>query len=91
MEKLRAEVDTMLSIIAGQTAVISALIRTHPNYEGLQMDLAGLLETFLNGAAGQTLTEQQRTQARAYVDALAGLQKAPTPVAAELIKRIQRG
>ena len=42
-------------------------------------------------AAGQTLTEQQRTQARAYVESLLGLHKAPEPLASELIRNIQRG
>lgn len=91
MEKLQAEIESMLAAIAGQTAIISSLIRTHPNYELFQMDLSGLLETFLNGAAGQTLTEKQRLQARSYVEALQSLHKAPSPVAASLIEKIQRG
>lgn len=91
MEKLQAEVDAMLAIIAGQTAIISSLIRTHPAYDQLQMDLAGVLEISLNGAAGKTLTEKQRLQARSFVESLQGLHQAHSPIATDLIKKIQRG
>ncbi|MCF8156659.1 MAG: hypothetical protein K9K35_11690 [Rhodoferax sp.] len=91
MENMQKELRTLLAIAAGQTAILSSLIRTHPNYDRFQIDLSGLLEAFLNGAAGQTLTEQQRTQARAYVESLLGLHEAPDPLVSVLIEKIQRG
>jgi hypothetical protein len=64
------ELETLLAIQAGQTVLIAALIKTHPEPLQAQLAAVSLLESFLNGAGGQALAPHQHQQARDYVDAL---------------------
>ncbi len=80
MEDLHKEIDALYAILAGQTVVISSLIRTHPNYEAYQVDLAGMLEVFLNGPLARTLSEEQRVKAQGYVEVMASLKASESPL-----------
>lgn len=91
IEEMQAEIDVMQAMIAGQAVIISSLIRTHSSYEALQMDLAGQLEVFLNGKGARSLNDSQKTVVQMYVEALQKHHSFPTPIAADLIAKIQRG
>lgn len=64
------EVETLLGLQAGQTVLMAALIQTHPAPVQLQLATASLLEIFLNGEPGRTLSERQQALARGYVEEL---------------------
>lgn len=68
------ELKTLLAMQAGQTVLLAALIQTHPDAAQLQLATVSLLEIFLNGAAGRTLSAKQQEEARAYVEDLLRIQ-----------------
>jgi hypothetical protein len=76
IETLREGCDTLLAVQAGMTAILGALMATHPDYDQFQLRLTSHLELMLGGTVGQTLSEQQREQARQFVETLQGLKQA---------------
>lgn len=75
-EALRRELDTMLAIQAGQTAMLMALMRTYPRHDDLQMASTNALETMLGKLPATALTPTMRETARAYVESLQQLHPA---------------
>lgn len=68
---IEREIETMLGIQAGMTAILASLIATHPNYRQLQLHLTTALEVMLEGGfAGAALSDHQRATARSYVEQL---------------------
>ena len=78
--QIQSELDSMVATQAGLMAIVGSLMATHPQYERFQLRLTGLLEILLNGAAGITFTEDQRQQAREFVETLQQLPKAPPAI-----------
>lgn len=79
-ENLHRELDTLVATQAGLMAIVGSLMATHPDYEKFQLHLTGLLEVLLTGEAGTSFTEQQRQQARDFVETLQHLNKAPSRI-----------
>lgn len=76
VQQLEAEVQDLWGHVLGMTALFSALLKTHPQYELLQLTLTRDLETVVNGRPAQALTERQRFAAREYVERLQTLRPA---------------
>jgi hypothetical protein len=70
---IEAEISAMQAMLAGQTALLAGLIRAHPDEAHLQMSIVESIELLLNGAAGQTLTEEQREKARDFAETIRSL------------------
>jgi hypothetical protein len=70
MEK---ELETLLGIQAGQTALLAALIQTHPDHQQLHLATVSLLELLLHGQSGAVQDERTRAIARGYVESLLAL------------------
>ena len=79
-EDLQAELDTLIATQAGLMAIVGSLMATHPHYEQFQLHLTGLLEVLLTGDASKTFTENQRQQARDFVQTLQHINKAPSKI-----------
>ena len=79
-KQIQSELDSVVATQAGLMAIVGSLMATHPQYERFQLHLTGLLEILLNGAAGITFTEDQRQQAREFVETLQQLRKAPPAI-----------
>lgn len=79
IEQLEAEVEGLWGHVLGMTALFSALLKTHPQYDQLQLVLTGDLEWLLNRPPAQALTAQQREAARTYVESLQALGRAQPP------------
>jgi hypothetical protein len=79
-EDLQAELDTLVATQAGLMAIVGSLMATHPHYDQFQLHLTGLLEVLLTGDAGKTFTENQRQQARDFVQTLQNINKAPSKI-----------
>ena len=69
-EKVRKELQAMLAIQAGQTAVLIAMVQTHPRHEDFQMAMTNALETALAGIPATVMTAQMQEMARAYAELL---------------------
>lgn len=79
-DQLQSELDTLVATQAGLMAIVGSLMATHPDFERFQLHLTGLLEVLLTGDAGQAFTQQQRQQAREFVEMLQHLNKAPAKI-----------
>lgn len=79
IEELEAEVRDLWAQVFGMTALFSALMRTHPHFDHMQLRVTADLEWLLNRPPGQALTDEQRTAARNYVESLQTLAPDPVP------------
>jgi hypothetical protein len=71
---LRRELDTMLGIQAGQTALLTAMIQTHPRYEDLQLAATSALELQLGLFSDAALSTAIKDTARNYTEHMQRLQ-----------------
>ena len=75
-KELRRELDTLFAVQAGQTALLTAMIQTHPRYEDMQLATTAALELMLAAMPAQAMSEPMREKARLYVEQLQAVRAA---------------